>query len=99
MRAEALAEDRVRLTVTDDGIGVEAAHLPEVFRFGFSTKARGSGFGLHAVALFVQEAGGHIALQSAGRGQGAALLLELPRRLAVVPGPVSGATLNIPLHF
>lgn len=97
--AEALAEDRVRLTVTDNGIGVEAAYLPEVFRFGFSTKARGSGFGLHAVALFVQEAGGHIALQSAGRGQGAALLLELPRRLTVAPGPVAGATLNIPLHF
>lgn len=39
---------------------------------------RGSGFGLHSVAMFVQEVGGKATLESDGPGQGARLMLELP---------------------
>ncbi|MEW5788921.1 MAG: PAS domain S-box protein [Pseudomonadota bacterium] len=73
-----LGPQRCRIQVTDNGIGLPPGLEQEVFRFGFSTKARGSGFGLHGTALFVQEMGGEIRLESPGDGQGACLTLELP---------------------
>jgi len=76
--AEALESDQLRITVQDNGIGIDADAKANLFRFGFSTKQRGSGFGLHSVAVFAQEVGGSVALESAGAGQGARLVLELP---------------------
>jgi PAS domain S-box-containing protein len=78
IRAEKLGADRLRLSVEDNGIGFDPALRDSLFRFGFSTKARGTGFGLPSVAMFAHEAGGSVTLESAGRGQGARLVLELP---------------------
>ena len=87
IRTEALAGDRFRISVSDNGIGVAAEDRGRLFRFGYSTKDRGSGFGLHATALFVQEMGGRIALGSDGPDQGARLTLELPRVPAGLTAP------------
>jgi PAS domain S-box-containing protein len=78
VRAEKLGADRLRLSVADNGIGFDPALRDNLFRFGFSTKARGTGFGLPSVAMFAHETGGSVTLDSAGRGQGARLVLELP---------------------
>ena len=81
VRAEPLADGRFRIRVSDNGVGLARAQLPELFRFGYSTKDRGSGFGLHATALFVQEMEGEIDLESAGPNLGASLIMVLPRGL------------------
>jgi PAS domain S-box-containing protein len=85
VEARPLDGERVQLTVSDNGIGIEPGQRAELFRFGYSTKNRGSGFGLHATALFVQESGGRIALESDGRGCGARLVIELPLQPASTP--------------
>jgi two-component system, OmpR family, sensor histidine kinase MprB len=72
-----------RLTVTDDGPGIEDADLPYVFdRFYRSTDARGmpgSGLGLAIVRQAAERHGGSV---SAGRAPtaGAQLVLDLPGR-------------------
>lgn len=78
LRAVRLGENRMRLSIEDNGAGIAPEQRESLFRFGYSTKARGSGFGLHSTALFVQEMGGSIALNSDGPNHGACLVLELP---------------------
>lgn len=80
LSATPLDEDRVRIEVADNGAGFAAGLSQKLFRFGFSTKQRGSGFGLHSVAMFAQQVGGQATLSSDGPGLGARLVLELPRR-------------------
>jgi len=79
IRAMPIDANRFRLEVDDNGAGFSPEQQHRLFEFGFSTKSRGSGFGLHATGLFVQEFGGTIQLNSEGRGRGARLWLELPR--------------------
>ncbi|CAK0757402.1 hypothetical protein CCP3SC1_280018 [Gammaproteobacteria bacterium] len=78
--SKSVAEGRLELRITDNGIGIDSVHLQDIFRFGYSTKARGSGFGLHSVANFIQEQGGSIGVKSAGLNQGAEFIIELPVR-------------------
>ena len=78
IRAEALEQARLILTIEDNGIGFAPDLHDQLFQFGFSTKQRGSGFGLHSVAVFIRECGGSLRLESGGRGLGARLGLELP---------------------
>jgi PAS domain S-box-containing protein len=75
---EAMDVGRIRLSIADNGAGFDPAVKERLFQFGFSTKQRGSGFGLHGMALFAQEAGGSVELDSAGPGQGACLVMVLP---------------------
>ncbi len=77
VRTEA-ADDRVRLSVQDNGIGIPAENLVRVFEFGFTTRKKGHGFGLHNGALAAKELGGTLTAHSAGPGQGALFVLELP---------------------
>lgn len=52
------------LKVKDNGCGIEPSEKNKIFNFGFSTKLRGSGFGLHSCANFMQSNGGEIILKS-----------------------------------
>lgn len=90
IRAEPLGDDSLRLSVEDNGIGVAPESRDMLFRFGYSTKERGTGFGLHSVAVFAQESGGRVALESAGPDQGARFVLELPL-IAHKPAPATRA--------
>jgi signal transduction histidine kinase len=72
------APHAVRISVTDNGVGISAANLVRVFNHGFTTKPKGHGFGLHSGALAAQELGGSLTVQSDGPGQGATFTLELP---------------------
>jgi signal transduction histidine kinase len=71
-------EGRVRLAITDNGIGIDPENLARIFRHGFTTRKDGHGFGLHSGALAVQEMKGSLAAQSSGPGPGATFTLELP---------------------
>jgi signal transduction histidine kinase len=68
----------VRLTVTDNGIGITSENLAKIFRHGFTTKKDGHGFGLHSSALAAKEMNGSLTVHSDGPGTGATLTLELP---------------------
>lgn len=72
------AEDRLRIEVSDNGIGISAENLTKIFRHGFTTKKNGNGFGLHSCALAAKEMGGSLSAQSSGSGHGATLTLEIP---------------------
>lgn len=70
--------DRFQLSIEDNGGGIEAEILESLFHFGFTTKATGSGFGLHASANFVNSLGGELKAHSAGLNQGAQMVVLLP---------------------
>lgn len=68
----------VRVSVTDNGVGIPPENLTRIFAHGFTTKPDGHGFGLHGAALAAQEMGGSLTVRSGGMGAGATFTLELP---------------------
>jgi signal transduction histidine kinase len=76
-----LGEDnRLRISVADNGVGIAAEDLTRVFAHGFTTRPDGHGFGLHSGALATREMGGALLVHSEGLGKGATFTLELPAR-------------------
>ncbi len=73
-------EDKLRLEVADNGVGIPPENLTKIFQHGFTTKKDGHGFGLHSSALAAKEMGGSLGAHSEGPGQGALFVLELPLR-------------------
>ncbi|MBS1724094.1 MAG: HAMP domain-containing protein [Armatimonadetes bacterium] len=65
-------------SVTDNGRGIAPDKLTEVFRKGYTTKATGSGLGLHFCFLSARELGGSLKIESEGLGHGAVAKLFLP---------------------
>lgn len=70
--------DYVDVIVQDSGIGIDKSNLTRIFAFGFTTKAKGHGFGLHSSALLAKELGGQLRAESDGLGLGATFILTLP---------------------
>lgn len=69
---------RVQIQVIDNGIGISKENLSQIFKYGFTTREDGHGFGLHNSATAAEELGGTLSVQSSGPGKGAAFTLELP---------------------
>jgi signal transduction histidine kinase len=71
-------------TVTDDGEGIAAEHLPHIFeRFYRADSARdrgrgGSGIGLAIVKALTEAHGGHINVASRGPGHGSTFTVTMP---------------------
>jgi signal transduction histidine kinase/CHASE1-domain containing sensor protein/ActR/RegA family two-component response regulator len=84
-------EDRVLLTVADTGEGIDPAFLPYVFdRFrqqDASTARRhgGLGLGLAIVRHLIELHDGRVRVDSAGLGQGATFVVELPAAFPASP--------------
>lgn len=78
LNAKTVAENRFALCVADNGCGLECERLAGLFRFGYSSKQRGTGYGLHWVANFVRSLGGIITAHSPGRNAGMEIRIELP---------------------
>jgi PAS domain S-box-containing protein len=103
----------VRISVTDNGNGIEPALLPHVFDLfvqGKRTPDRaqgGLGLGLALVKNIVQMHGGTVAAHSAGPGAGSTFTVELPAAAqlprpaapapALAPSGASGQSLRIML--
>ena len=85
-------DKRVVLTVSDDGPGIEAVHLPRIFeRFyridaGRSRDRGGAGLGLSIVKHLVESMGGEISVTSEN---GTRFALAFPREPSSAPGPAS----------
>lgn len=71
-------EQRVRISVVDNGVGIRPENMARLFTHGFTTRASGHGFGLHSGALTARELGGSLSASSDGPGCGASFVLELP---------------------
>jgi signal transduction histidine kinase len=70
-------EQRVQISISDNGVGISAENLTRIFAHGFTTKKTGHGFGLHSGALAAKEMGGSLRVESPGPGRGATFTLEL----------------------
>ena len=70
--------NHVLVTIEDSGIGISEEVLSQVWQFGFTTKKKGHGFGLHNSANAAQEIGGTLTAHSDGVGHGARFILRLP---------------------
>ena len=77
-----VTDGRVAIQVADTGIGIPAENLERIFAHGFTTRAAGHGFGLHASANAARELGGSLRAASEGPGRGATFTLELPAERA-----------------
>ena len=87
---------RVRLSITDSGVGIDTSFLPHVFeRFrqadGSTTREHGGlGLGLAIVRHIVELHGGTVAAESDGPGTGATFIVELPAVQSADDRRVSG---------
>lgn len=89
VRAERV-EDRARISVVDEGIGIEASYLDNVFEQfvqtpqGLDRAAGGLGLGLAIVRSIVERHDGTVRAASEGVGKGSTLVVELPICAAAV---------------
>ncbi len=99
-RIDVLLEElpgRVRVTVRDTGCGIAADQLQRIFEpFVQADRARdvlrgGLGLGLAIVRNLVERHAGTISVRSAGRGQGAEFIVELPVATAIRSQPIAPA--------
>ena len=78
VRVEVGGDGMVTLRLRDNGVGISAENIVNIFGHGFTTKKEGHGFGLHSGANAAKEMGGRLSAHSDGLGQGAEFVLELP---------------------
>ncbi len=90
---DAAPGDYVRISVSDDGIGIPAEHLSRVFEPFFTTKptGKGTGLGLAMVYGFVRQSGGYVQVESE-LGAGTAVHMYLPRAAGDEPAAAARAT-------
>jgi signal transduction histidine kinase len=83
-----------RISVSDNGVGIEEAEVPAIFQIFASSKgSRGTGLGLPVSQKIVREHGGKIIVRSR-LGQGASFVIELPMSKQVDPkGTAEGLTM------
>lgn len=72
--------DRIFFSVEDNGVGISADNLQNIFQHGFTTRKDGHGFGLHSGAIAARNLGGKVEVHSDGPGRGACFTLDLPSR-------------------
>ena len=65
------------IDVVDNGIGIDPSRFRAVFNAGYTTKANGSGLGLHSAANFAIGSGGTIQPLSDGIGHGTTMRVTL----------------------
>jgi len=66
------------ISIEDSGVGMSEEILSRLWRFGFTTKQSGHGFGLHNSANAAHAIGATLAAHSDGPGQGSKFELRVP---------------------
>ncbi|MFH1984833.1 MAG: ATP-binding protein [Pseudomonadota bacterium] len=74
-----LCPEQLVITVSDDGPGIDEAHLPNIFDPFFTTKepGKGTGLGLSVCYMIIDSAGGTIKATNLA-GNGTAVIISLP---------------------
>jgi two-component system NtrC family sensor kinase len=70
--------DQVGASVTDNGSGITEDQMAHMFRYGYTTKKSGHGFGLHSCSIDAKILEGTLSCTSEGRDKGATFTLMLP---------------------
>jgi signal transduction histidine kinase len=71
--------DAFRIVIADNGCGIPAEIMPNLFKVFFSTKgSKGTGFGLAVTRKIVREHGGRITVESEP-GEGSTFRINLPK--------------------
>jgi signal transduction histidine kinase len=89
IRACRESDNKVRIEVSDTGIGIDQKNLKRVFHRFYRVEdqevrqRRGTGLGLYVVWALVKQLGGEVEAYSKGRGQGTTMRVELPMAHAV----------------
>lgn len=69
---------QLEIEVEDSGVGIAPELVTRIWEFGFTTKPRGHGFGLHSAALAARQLGGSVSAHSDGLGRGARFSVKIP---------------------
>jgi len=77
------ADNRIRITVSDDGPGIPEENLDNIFDPHFTTKAEGMGLGLSICRQLVKKLGGRISVRNEPE-KGVSFTVELPARFKTV---------------
>lgn len=77
----------VKIIVSDNGSGMSAENVAQVFEPFFSTKGGGTGLGLATVYRIIEAHGGHIAVDSSP-GKGTSFIIVLPEQQPAGQPPV-----------
>ena len=103
LRLDADGDRRIRLSITDNGAGIEPGLLPHIFEL-FTQGQRspdrsqgGLGIGLALVRRIVQLHGGEVTVHSAGLGLGSCFTVILPRAPEPAESPVAVRPEPMPL--
>ena len=78
IQTQCLNTKKFKITVKDNGPGIEDYNLIKIFNHGFTTRKTGHGFGLHGCANAAKSLGGKLSAYSDGLSRGAVFTLELP---------------------
>ncbi len=83
-------EDYIKVTVSDQGTGIEKTNLEKIFDPFFTTKTQGSGLGLTNTFSIIKNHKGHIFVES-DEGVGTTFTIYLPAARGKVPEENAGA--------
>ncbi len=78
VRVEVAVDQRVRLTVSDDGAGIDSDAMTQLFDAFFTTRSQGTGIGLAVVKRIADDHGFSVHVQS-DEGEGAQFHVEMNR--------------------
>ena len=85
LSARLSGNDRLHIEVADQGIGIPAEHISQIFERFYRVpeedvaSRRGTGLGLYVASSLVRNLGGQLQVASAGSGLGTTMRFELPR--------------------
>ncbi|OHB60428.1 MAG: hypothetical protein A2Y12_18760 [Planctomycetes bacterium GWF2_42_9] len=72
------AGEKIKIEISDNGIGIKPEDLVKIYSNGFTTKPTGHGFGLHNCKMAAVDMRGNMSVHSLGSNKGATFTLELP---------------------
>lgn len=85
IQAQLIESNKLQITLTDTGCGIEEHLLKTIFDHGFTTRANARGVGLHSAQMAIKELCGTLEAHSDGLDCGTTLTLTIPVRIKHSP--------------